>query len=256
MTGSSPLARGTLPNQAISRLRLRLIPARAGNTALSTRRIGAYSAHPRSRGEHEELFSQGQQLCGSSPLARGTRRPPRRTHSRARLIPARAGNTFPCHGAAYPRAAHPRSRGEHVQSVIKSVRQRGSSPLARGTLRIIKVKANANRLIPARAGNTQSPSPSAAEPTAHPRSRGEHEKARTATAEVTGSSPLARGTRVFANPLGFLERLIPARAGNTAVIFLMISPPRLIPARAGNTPSYRVNRLSPSAHPRSRGEHP
>ena len=143
-----------------------------------------------------------------------------------------------------------------MQSVIKSVRQRGSSPLARGTLRIIKVKANANRLIPARAGNTQSPSPSAAEPTAHPRSRGEHEKARTATAEVTGSSPLARGTRVFANPLGFLERLIPARAGNTAVIFLMISPPRLIPARAGNTPSYRVNRLSPSAHPRSRGEHP
>ena len=176
--GSSPLARGTLPNQAISRLRLRLIPARAGNTALSTRRIGAYSAHPRSRGEHEELFSQGQQLCGSSPLARGTRRPPRRTHSRARLIPARAGNTCSRLSSRFGSAAHPRSRGEHFGLSRSRLTRTGSSPLARGTPRVHLQALPNRRLIPARAGNTRRPAPPPLKSPAHPRSRGDHEFSR------------------------------------------------------------------------------
>ena len=51
----------------------------------------------------------------------------------------------------------------------------------------------------------------------------------------TGSSPLARGTRVHARR-DCLRR-------------------RLIPARAGNTEHSRSTRLRSAAHPRSRGEH-
>ena len=90
-------------------------------------------------------------------------------------------------------------------------------------------------LIPARAGNTGNIENAAIPDWAHPRSRGEHRHRQAHYQGDRGSSPLARGTPSL---------FFPARP------FF-----GLIPARAGNTPSYRVNRLSPWAHPRSRGEH-
>ena len=50
--GSSPLARGTHPDQQPAEGSGGLIPARAGNTPLSTIGGGGSGAHPRSRGEH------------------------------------------------------------------------------------------------------------------------------------------------------------------------------------------------------------
>ena len=50
--GSSPLARGTLLDDAIERSPLGLIPARAGNTNPGSRPCLLRWAHPRSRGEH------------------------------------------------------------------------------------------------------------------------------------------------------------------------------------------------------------
>ena len=52
---------------------------------------------------------------------------------------------------------------------------------------------------------------------------------------TVGSSPLARGTLMYPALLEYLDGLIPARAGNTAV-------------RIGSFLGHR-------AHPRSRGEH-
>ena len=70
---------------------------------------------------------------GSSPLARGTQLLHKLLPRRARLIPARAGNTqLP----AYPdrsNPAHPRSRGEHSLQLVNPLLGPGSSPLARGT---------------------------------------------------------------------------------------------------------------------------
>ena len=70
---------------------------------------------------------------------------------------------------------------------------------------------------------------------AHPRSRGEHQGSIIKRNSITGSSPLARGTR--------LDRLSrsPARG--------------LIPARAGNTGRDSRRGAPYRAHPRSRGEH-
>ncbi len=72
-TGSSPLARGTLPVVIFEIPVNRLIPARAGNTVIRAIEDRAPAAHPRSRGEHRGDRVNILVGDGSSPLARGTR---------------------------------------------------------------------------------------------------------------------------------------------------------------------------------------
>ena len=69
----------------------------------------------------------------------------------------------------------------------------------------------------------------------YPRWRGEYEMLVSVNAANTGLSPLARGTRVSANP----EEI----------------EPRFIPAGAGNTHMIRRARRWHSVYPRWRGEH-
>ena len=155
MTGSSPLARGTLQRRALSLGCRRLIPARAGNTPPSTRDTRPPPAHPRSRGEHLSAGHQGQNLSGSSPLARGTRTRHDQFLAQYRLIPARAGNTWVMSSYFTVSPAHPRSRGEHTGLRVAQNFHNGSSPLARGTQHRTQREPCQRRLIPARAGNTR-----------------------------------------------------------------------------------------------------
>ena len=94
VTGSSPLARGTLPGGALFGYGLGLIPARAGNTWQGNFFPAGRWAHPRSRGEHSGMALVCSRRAGSSPLARGTLVPDVHQHLRDGLIPARAGNTL------------------------------------------------------------------------------------------------------------------------------------------------------------------
>ena len=199
---------------------------------LSSRRA---TVHPRSRGEHPRSQGGAGTSNGSSPLARGTRPHPPQCLVERRFIPARAGNTLHC--ALRPRLhpVHPRSRGEHGSTHRVASSSTGSSPLARGTLAEPRVQQPERRFIPARAGNTTPPAPGASGGSVHPRSRGEHALRATLDSTVTGSSPLARGTRVDLELRELLLRFIPARAGNT------------IPTHG----SF----LARAVHPRSRGEH-
>ena len=71
--GSSPLARGTHSRQRRYGRARRLIPARAGNTQFAPASVTAFTAHPRSRGEHIIAAAAVSRYGGSSPLARGTR---------------------------------------------------------------------------------------------------------------------------------------------------------------------------------------
>ena len=72
MVGSSPLARGTSCCFGVSPLRIRLIPARAGNMHRAAEPRHFQPAHPRSRGEHVPVIFALERVFGSSPLARGT----------------------------------------------------------------------------------------------------------------------------------------------------------------------------------------
>ena len=69
--GSSPLARGKpvrFPDLVVNR---RIIPARAGETSLSSNRSSQRTDHPRSRGGNSGRSYPQKEERGSSPLARG-----------------------------------------------------------------------------------------------------------------------------------------------------------------------------------------
>ena len=174
-------------------------------------------------------------MLGSSPLARGTRSGAIAGHPQGRLIPARAGNTHVEVIRPSVSAAHPRSRGEHIQLCLSLFTITGSSPLARGTRNTVLGNHHFLRLIPARAGNTFVACNWWCELPAHPRSRGEHARHGNYRDELFGSSPLTRGALIHQCHDGPLLRLIPAHAGSTHHACVVFG------AR--------------TAHPRSRGEH-
>ena len=70
--GSSPPARGTLPDDLDAAAPHRFIPTRAGNTASGRPVVRGWSVHPRPRGEHGDPCSGCKLYVGSSPPARGT----------------------------------------------------------------------------------------------------------------------------------------------------------------------------------------
>ncbi len=235
VSGSPPLARGTLALLGGDPGDGRLTPARAGNTPKGANTECRRTAHPRSRGEHRSPRCHPRLCSGSPPLARGTLHRPLADALGGRLTPARAGNTRWSGTRSCASTAHPRSRGEHCWTACWTGAKDGSPPLARGTLLGARTSGAGGRLTPARAGNTIWGQWRDRRTPAHPRSRGEHAPCSPLTGVNTGSPPLARGTRC-----GFWDgsatwRLTPARAGNTN--------------RVPDGPPRR------SAHPRSRGEH-
>ena len=112
--GSSPLARGLLPPPMRREAGFRIIPARAGFTASVSVSGSRPRDHPRSRGVYKSSGMRVPRRRGSSPLARGLRRPDGGRRRRRRIIPARAG--FTCVRARSESQSwdHPRSRGVYL----------------------------------------------------------------------------------------------------------------------------------------------
>ena len=197
---------------------MRIIPARAGFTRRGVRHSTAWTDHPRSRGVYfpdEEFRVEGQ---GSSPLARGL---PRERHAHfaiIRIIPARAGFTETGLSSRARFRDHPRSRGVYHQLAFLSIASGGSSPLARGLLKVISDHIYGRRIIPARAGFTQYLTPADHLDQDHPRSRGVYTIADLVIEATEGSSPLARGLPKRNRELTNEYRIIPARAGFTDYI--------------------------------------
>ena len=152
---------------------------------------------------------------GSSPLARGLLDLGVQGGQAARIIPARAGFT---HRGGLDRVAcqdHPRSRGVYGDWIATAADAAGSSPLARGLLRVDLPEPGLHRIIPARAGFTSGPVADRRPSGDHPRSRGVYVVSCGAAAWMMGSSPLARGLPTMALAWAALLRIIPARAGFT-----------------------------------------
>ena len=92
--GSSPLARGLHGGDRPDSAHCGIIPARAGFTHQRPGRQAHSWDHPRSRGVYRRSASYSPSQRGSSPLARGLRRPGGSGRLRPGIIPARAGFTF------------------------------------------------------------------------------------------------------------------------------------------------------------------
>ena len=193
--GSSPLARGLPPVRTITVAMGRIIPARAGFTALRSGPFLLYQDHPRSRGVYGVDKDLVADPDGSSPLARGLRIRKRPPHAHRRIIPARAGFT----------------------PVVRCRQSKpgGSSPLARGLLRVLRRLPLVPWIIPARAGFTPGTYDYGGYGSDHPRSRGVYETLRILRNVEMGSSPLARGLHALDDAYAENRGIIPARAGFT-----------------------------------------
>ena len=172
--GASPLTRGKHSTPWDTRAWNGRIPAHAGKTARSCRRLTMRRAHPRSRGENSFDDFNNAILRGASPLTRGKPAPGRAAGPPAGRIPAHAGKTPSALGSPRPPPAHPRSRGENDPGSTQPERLMGASPLTRGKLWAERRWGTCRGRIPAHAGKTQWKTHIAVCVSAHPRSRGEN----------------------------------------------------------------------------------
>ncbi len=187
------------------------------------------------RGEHSRSSLSVSVAMESSPHARGTLRARTEGHRSQGIIPACAGNTRDAPETFTCDWDHPRMRGEHTVKAAIAIRFKGSSPHARGTLRLRIFLLDANGIIPACAGNTAVQIYVLDADRDHPRMRGEHRIRRNPSKCPAGSSPHARGTRWPCDLSRCCCGIIPACAGNTLALWLV---PLLL-----------------WDHPRMRGEH-
>ena len=152
--GSSPLARGLPRGPPTPSPWARIIPARAGFTLPSPTEYLYLWDHPRSRGVYRISSIMHSTVSGSSPLARGLPGLDSPSRGEYRIIPARAGFTFPYTQPILTREDHPRSRGVYRDSYSHMHITPGSSPLARGLRPGDRGEGSVRGIIPARAGFT------------------------------------------------------------------------------------------------------
>ena len=214
--GSSPRGRGTLSSGGPDAPGRRFIPAWAGNTLRADTTMRPAAVHPRVGGEHFTRMLRAEGGTGSSPRGRGTLHGRATANSKARFIPAWAGNTRDRCAGGSARAVHPRVGGEHIHEQVRNLHHRGSSPRGRGTLPPRSSPICVVRFIPAWAGNTLPACCWTSGRTVHPRVGGEHLKRLAYLLANSGSSPRGRGTPYLYSSARFCRRFIPAWAGNTA----------------------------------------
>ena len=243
--GSSPLARGLPAARRGGVGHGRIIPARAGFTPVIRMMTRPCPDHPRSRGVYCEPRWRPNTTRGSSPLARGLPPRPRSLRSPHWIIPARAGFTraggltprglcriiparagFTASTASTPSDPpdHPRSRGVYTIGSRRRARRVGSSPLARGLPSACPASRRNPRIIPARAGFTRRNRGDSPHGVDHPRSRGVYRAPWRWRPAPPGSSPLARGLHAHPAPITHGARIIPARAGFTAILIANEAP--------------------------------
>ena len=173
-TGSSPRLRGTFRIAILRGSGHRFIPAPAGNIAYSVLGDAVTAVHPRACGEHLRRSCKILLISGSSPRLRGTYSQAMYAMLSDRFIPAPAGNILPLLSRFRVWPVHPRACGEHTPVATKRIDPYGSSPRLRGTSRRRGCAGDAERFIPAPAGNiTRSPAEGLWD-SVHPRACGEH----------------------------------------------------------------------------------
>ena len=214
-TGSSPRMRGTRSVGRAVRGGLGIIPAYAGNTSSAWLCMIRIRDHPRVCGEHITSSISMRIGRGSSPRMRGTLLGQFPCGHEVGIIPAYAGNTWSVGGFGGLSRDHPRVCGEHCFDCVCESCDEGSSPRMRGTPCKASATAYCRGIIPAYAGNTNSPMTPYETHGDHPRVCGEHAWVLRFGLWLLGSSPRMRGTPHAIGSAGPLGGIIPAYAGNT-----------------------------------------
>ena len=171
-SGSSPRVRGKLVFVEDAQIPLRIIPARAGQTASVERRGRGQTDHPRACGANRRRSPLLSEMYGSSPRVRGKQPSLGSCMLLSRIIPARAGQTRHCGVWVAQYADHPRACGANCPAGTSKMNGVGSSPRVRGKRHNPHQRQHIHRIIPARAGQTVAvPQAESGEPD-HPRACG------------------------------------------------------------------------------------
>ena len=150
-------------------------------------------------------------------------------------------------------------RGGTVSHVIDTKWKRifpndGSSPRVRGTRHGQKRRTQAQRIIPACAGNASVRRVTMMSRADHPRVCGERGRMSNTPSRPRGSSPRVRGTLARLCQTGVCRRIIPACAGNASTKLVILSGPPDHPRVCGERPSCLDDILAgPGSSPRVRG---
>ena len=153
---------------------------------------------------------------------RGTRLPSSPAKLFHRIIPAHAGNSRASVTLLVWLTDHLRACGELTCVTSDARALSGSSPRMRGTPSLSALQPSVRRIIPAHAGNSIQitlPYPSLAD---HPRACGELSPRVMSSSPSGGSSPRMRGTLLRQRNPQVLCRIIPAHAGNSRFLGLLV----------------------------------
>ncbi len=195
--------------------RVRIIPARAGQTAKCRPYSPPKTDHPRACGANTGACRSSHASAGSSPRVRGKPGWGRKRKAYLRIIPARAGQTTSAATSPEANTDHPRACGANRPSAGRGWRRAGSSPRVRGKLGFLVDGDFPGRIIPARAGQTSRCTLTVASRPDHPRACGANLSTSSNSNSSAGSSPRVRGKRPRARDRVDRRRIIPARAGQT-----------------------------------------
>ena len=212
-TGLSPRGRGN-PGHWLGRLsRHGSIPAWAGEplpcSAVGTRPW----VYPRVGGGTRSTLSASAGLSGLSPRGRGNRGNAKRCIPCAGSIPAWAGEPAPPSRWPPKPKVYPRVGGGTLAPPRCGLWRRGLSPRGRGNPRWQQVRQQAERSIPAWAGEPACPVPRRSDARVYPRVGGGTDVYFYDTTNHYGLSPRGRGNRSIPLPHGHWRGSIPAWAG-------------------------------------------
>ncbi len=252
--GASPRMRGTGPLHRLAPGLDRCIPAHAGNGMCTTLTPNANSVHARACGERQLGSVAEPSRDGASPRMRGTVPASAARHSRARCIPAHAGNGWSASRTLFPTSVHPRACGERVVGEVQARARHGASPRMRGTALHSRWSFYAVRCIPAHAGNGFGDAVKGFHVPVHPRACGERETLELSFKAHAGASPRMRGTDGLAWPQVVEHRCIPAHAGNGLKNLAPLAHAAVHPRACGERGcSFTTRRVCVGASPRMRG---
>ena len=172
------------------------------------------SVYPRACGERAVDAVDGILPGGLSPRLRGTGSGHVAHADGMRFIPAPAGNG--CSGTVQkpPSAVYPRACGERLTQLGGGRPAAGLSPRLRGTDKRGGSGMNAQRFIPAPAGNGAGRGMTRQRQTVYPRACGERVGGIARQSLMAGLSPRLRGTEFLNAATHATFRFIPAPAGN------------------------------------------
>ena len=215
LSGLSPPTRGNRIYSGYRGVRLRSIPAHAGEPCPSARESRPIRVYPRPRGGTASEVVLTLTSVGLSPPTRGNRLHLLSPSSCRRSIPAHAGEPAYSTAALLTTPVYPRPRGGTRVCANAPSRIRGLSPPTRGNQLGGKSPASALEVYPRPRGGTARET----------RSRNSRE----------GLSPPTRGNRCHSHNCAQSARSIPAHAGEPKGAERLPSPNRVYPRPRGGT---------------------